>query len=99
MKIAINGAGIAGPTLAYWLYRYGHEPVLIERASSLRSGGYIIDFWGPGYEVASMMGILPHFTHLDTRSSKCVSSVATDGSEVDFPPIQYDERSRDALSA
>lgn len=59
MKIAINGAGIAGPTLAYWLHRYGHEPVLIERMPLLRSGGYIIDFWGPGYEVASMMGILP----------------------------------------
>ena len=30
MKIAINGAGIAGPALAYWLLRHGHEPVLIK---------------------------------------------------------------------
>lgn len=31
MKIAIVGAGISGPTLAYWLSHYGHEPTLIER--------------------------------------------------------------------
>ena len=32
LKIAINGAGIAGPALAYWLDRSGHEPTLIEKA-------------------------------------------------------------------
>lgn len=59
MKIAINGAGIAGPTLAYWLHRFGHEPTLIERAPQLRSGGYVIDFWGVGYDIAEKMGLLP----------------------------------------
>jgi len=29
MKIAINGAGIAGPTLAYWLREAGHDVLLI----------------------------------------------------------------------
>jgi 2-polyprenyl-6-methoxyphenol hydroxylase-like FAD-dependent oxidoreductase len=55
----ICGAGIAGPTLAYWLAEYGLEPTLIERSSSLRAGGYIIDFWGLGYDVAERMGLLP----------------------------------------
>jgi 2-polyprenyl-6-methoxyphenol hydroxylase-like FAD-dependent oxidoreductase len=59
MKVAINGAGIAGSTLAYWLHRLGHEPVLIEQSPRPRSGGYIIDFWGVGYDVATMMGIVP----------------------------------------
>ena len=58
MRIAINGAGVAGPTLAYWLLRDGHEPVLIEKAPELRTGGYVIDFWGVGYTVAERMGIL-----------------------------------------
>lgn len=58
MKIAISGAGVAGPTLAYWLLRIGHEPVLIEAAPALRTGGYVIDFWGVGYTVAERMGIL-----------------------------------------
>ena len=59
MKIAINGAGVAGPTLAYWLHRCGHEPTLIEKAPHLRTGGYVIDFWGVGYTMAERMGILP----------------------------------------
>lgn len=57
MKIAIVGAGIAGPTLAYWLSRYGHEATLIEKAPRLRTGGYVVDFWGGGYTVAERMGL------------------------------------------
>ena len=58
MRIAIQGAGVAGPTLAWWLRRYGHDPVLLEKAPSLRTGGYVIDFWGVGYDIAEKMGIL-----------------------------------------
>ena len=57
MKIAICGAGVAGPTLAFWLQRFGHVPTLIEAAPSLRTGGYMIDFWGVGYDVAERMGL------------------------------------------
>lgn len=59
MKVAISGAGVAGPTLAYWLMRHGHSPTLIEAAPTLRAGGYMIDFWGVGYDVAERMDILP----------------------------------------
>lgn len=59
MRVAICGAGIAGPTLAYWLQRGGHQPTLIEKAPHLRQGGYLIDFWGVGYEVAQRMGLEP----------------------------------------
>lgn len=59
MKIAINGCGVAGPTLAWWLKKYGHDPMLFEKASGLREGGYVIDFWGTGYDIADKMGVLP----------------------------------------
>ncbi|MCP5083774.1 MAG: FAD-binding domain [Alphaproteobacteria bacterium] len=59
MKIAINGCGIAGPTLAWWLHKYGHEPVIFDKAPSLRRGGYVIDFWGSGYNIAEKMGLFP----------------------------------------
>ena len=59
MRVAINGVGIAGPTLAYWLRRWGHEPVLFEKAPAPRADGYLIDFWGLGYEIAERMGIVP----------------------------------------
>ncbi len=59
MRIVINGIGIAGPTLAYWLLKTGHDVVLVEKAPSVRTGGYIIDFWGIGYDVAEKMGLIP----------------------------------------
>src|SRR6516225_6045178 len=52
MTIIINGAGIAGPTLAYWLRKAGHEVVLVEVAPQLRTGGYVIDFGLVGYDIA-----------------------------------------------
>lgn len=59
MRIMIVGAGIAGPTLAYWLARAGHEPTLVERAPRQREGGYLVDFWGAGYDVAEQMDLVP----------------------------------------
>lgn len=59
MKICISGAGIAGPALAHWLLKRGHEPTLVEVAPQFRRGGYIIDFWGKGYELVERMGLLP----------------------------------------
>lgn len=57
--VLISGAGIAGPTLAFWLRAGGYAPTLVERAPALRSGGYVIDFWGLGYDIAEQMGLLP----------------------------------------
>lgn len=53
----ISGLGIAGPTLAFWLKAGGFEPTLIEHAPQLRTGGYVIDFWGLGYDIAERMGL------------------------------------------
>jgi 2-polyprenyl-6-methoxyphenol hydroxylase-like FAD-dependent oxidoreductase len=55
--VLISGAGIGGPTLAFWLQAAGFEPTLIEHAAVLRTGGYVIDFWGLGYEIAERMGL------------------------------------------
>ena len=59
MRVLVSGAGIAGPTLAYWLSRYGLKPTIVEKAPQLRTGGYIIDFWGLGFDIADRMGLLP----------------------------------------
>jgi 2-polyprenyl-6-methoxyphenol hydroxylase-like FAD-dependent oxidoreductase len=55
--VLISGLGIAGPTLAFWLKAYGFQPALVEHAPAPRSGGYVIDFWGLGYDVAERMGL------------------------------------------
>jgi 2-polyprenyl-6-methoxyphenol hydroxylase-like FAD-dependent oxidoreductase len=78
MKIAISGAGVAGPALAYWLHRTGHEPTLIERAPQFRTGGYVIDFWGVGYLVAERMGIGPVIRNAGYQV-QAIESVASDG--------------------
>jgi len=59
MRVLISGAGIAGPTLAYWLAHYGFKPTIVESSPRLRTGGYVIDFWGAGYDIAERMGLLP----------------------------------------
>ena len=59
MKILISGAGIAGPAFAYWLAHFGFEPTIVEKSPQLRTGGYIIDFWGAGYDIADRMGLIP----------------------------------------
>jgi 2-polyprenyl-6-methoxyphenol hydroxylase-like FAD-dependent oxidoreductase len=55
--VLISGIGIAGPTLAFWLRRAGFTPTLVEQAPSLRAGGYVIDFWGLGFDIAERMGL------------------------------------------
>ncbi|WP_158088626.1 FAD-dependent oxidoreductase [Thermoactinospora rubra] len=57
MRVLICGAGIAGLTLAWHLERAGWEVELVERAPAFREGGYMIDFYGAGYEIARRMGI------------------------------------------
>lgn len=59
MDVLISGAGIAGPNLAWWLAANGHEVTIVEKAPSFRTGGYIIDFWGKGYDLAERIGLMP----------------------------------------
>ncbi|MDQ7907620.1 FAD-dependent oxidoreductase [Phytohabitans sp. ZYX-F-186] len=67
MKAIICGAGIAGLTLAWWLKRDGWDVVLVERDDGPRAGGYMIDLFGSGYDVAEMMGLLPALRTAHTR--------------------------------
>lgn len=55
--VLISGASIAGPTLAYWLKRYGFTPTVVERSSALRRGGFPIDVRNEAVEIAERMGI------------------------------------------
>jgi 2-polyprenyl-6-methoxyphenol hydroxylase-like FAD-dependent oxidoreductase len=57
-SVLISGVGVAGPALAHWLLHHGFRPTLVERSPQLRRGGYVIDFWGLGYELMERMGLL-----------------------------------------
>lgn len=68
-KILISGAGVGGLTLAYFLKQKGFEPIIIEKTSSLRDGGYMIDFFSSGISVAEKMGIIDQLKEKDHSSN------------------------------
>ncbi len=57
-RILISGGGIAGLTLAIELKQSGFDPLLIEREPGLRREGYMMDFFGTGWDVAERMGLV-----------------------------------------
>ncbi|PNG95940.1 FAD-dependent monooxygenase [Streptomyces malaysiensis] len=80
-KVLISGASISGPALAYWLSRSGCAVTVVEKARTLRDGGYPIDIRGTAIEVVRRMGILPRLrdAHIDSRRCTFLNA---DGSEL-----------------
>jgi 2-polyprenyl-6-methoxyphenol hydroxylase-like FAD-dependent oxidoreductase len=68
--VLISGASVAGPTLAFWLHRFGWRPVVVERSPALRRGwgGHAVDLFGPAVDIAEQMGILPEILQARTRT-------------------------------
>jgi 2-polyprenyl-6-methoxyphenol hydroxylase-like FAD-dependent oxidoreductase len=56
-SMLISGAGIAGPSLAYWLGRAGIQATIVEHAREFRARGYVIDFMDPGFAIHERMGL------------------------------------------
>jgi 2-polyprenyl-6-methoxyphenol hydroxylase-like FAD-dependent oxidoreductase len=59
MRALISGGGIAGLTLGILLKEAGFEPLVVEREPKLRTEGYMMDFFGSGWDVAERMGLVP----------------------------------------
>lgn len=59
MKVVVCGAGIAGLATAERMSSLGAEVVLLERAPGPRAHGYLIDFFGAGFDAAEAIGVLP----------------------------------------
>jgi len=80
-KVLVTGASIAGPTVAYWLNRYGFDVTVVEKAPTIRTGGYPIDVRGPALEVVRRMGLLPRIREAEVDTNRAVFLNA-DGSEL-----------------
>ncbi|MDE7548795.1 FAD-dependent monooxygenase [Acetobacter fabarum] len=87
-RVLISGASIAGPALAFWLGRYGFNVTVVERAATIRTGGYPIDVRGTALDVVERMGLLPQIraAHINTR---LMTFVDGDGHEIGAVPV-YD---------
>ncbi|WP_410586887.1 FAD-dependent monooxygenase [Amycolatopsis sp. lyj-23] len=70
--VLISGAGVAGPTLAYWLGRAGFRPTVVERAAGLRSSGSPVDVRGPAARVAERMGVTAKLREASTSAEALI---------------------------
>ncbi|WP_331990532.1 FAD-dependent monooxygenase [Chitinimonas sp.] len=66
-RILICGAGIAGPTLGFWLHQYGYSVVIAEKAKAIRDGGQNVDIKGPGQDVIRRMGLAEQILAKNTQ--------------------------------
>ena len=55
--VLISGGGIAGLTLGILLKERGWNPLVVEREPSPSRDGYMMDFFGTGWDVAERMGL------------------------------------------
>jgi 2-polyprenyl-6-methoxyphenol hydroxylase-like FAD-dependent oxidoreductase len=53
----------------------GFEPTLVERATTLRVGAYVIDFWGLGYDLAERMGLLDEISRQTSTTLQMIMAV------------------------
>lgn len=72
MKVLICGAGITGLALAQSLAAHDIDVVVVDKAPGPRPQGYMLDFFGPGYDAVEAMGVLPRIQergyHVDSFS-------------------------------
>ncbi|WP_306355685.1 MULTISPECIES: FAD-dependent oxidoreductase [unclassified Nocardia] len=64
-RVLVVGAGIAGLAAALRFHRDGWEVLVVERAPARRSGGYLVNLHGPGYDAAERMGLVSALAQRD----------------------------------
>lgn len=84
--VLINGAGIAGPALAFWLSRKGYRVIVLEIAPGIRPGGQTVDLRGSGGDVVERMGLLDQMK-ARALEQKGAAWVRSDGSRRAQMPV------------
>jgi 2-polyprenyl-6-methoxyphenol hydroxylase-like FAD-dependent oxidoreductase len=92
--VLIAGAGVAGPTLAYWLERHGMEPTVVERAAQLRLGGQNVDVRGAGRVVAARSGFEEAVRAAGTGERGLAFVDSCGAVRAQFPATRRDEAGR-----
>jgi 2-polyprenyl-6-methoxyphenol hydroxylase-like FAD-dependent oxidoreductase len=89
-RVLISGASIAGPTVAYWLARFGFQPTVVERAPGLRTGGNGVDLRDQALTVAERMGLLDSIGARtnDIRGIRFLNSAGRLAATFEFAKIQ-----------
>ncbi|MET0453924.1 MAG: FAD-dependent monooxygenase [Mycobacterium sp.] len=85
--VLISGAGVAGPTLAFWLTKNGYHVVVVELAPGIRPGGQTVDLRGAGATVVERMGLLDVMKHRSLHQNG-IAWVKSDGSRRAEMPVE-----------
>lgn len=97
MKVLICGAGIAGLTLAMCLDRTANKVVVVERARARRDEGYMIDFFGSGFDACDKLGLLSDLQriHYPVESLTSVNAEGNERYSLPYPMLRrriFDDR-------
>ena len=88
--VLISGAGIAGPSLAFWLSKNGYRVIVVEIADGIRPGGQTVDLRGAGGDVVERMGLMAQMRG-HALEQHGVAWVASDGSRrAEMPVTAFD---------
>lgn len=72
MRVLISGAGIAGPTLAHFLWCAGAQVTLVEKATQMLAQGQNIDVHGTALHIVHKMGLVEELRkHNTTEKGTC----------------------------
>lgn len=85
-SVLISGAGVAGPTLAYWLAHHGIRATVVERAQGVRSSGNPVDVRGPALPVAEGMGLMAGLRAAATQATG-MRVIDADGRQIVRVPL------------
>ena len=86
LNVLISGAGIAGPTLAFFLAKTGARITIVEKAKALLPHGQNIDIQGSALTVISKMGLMDKIRAANT-TEKGTQFIDPDGKPFAFIPV------------
>lgn len=89
MHVLISGAGIAGPTLAWYLAKAGARVTVVEKAQSMLAQGQNIDLAGSAVTVMKKMGALDEIRRMNT-TEKGTRLIGPDGRPFASFPVKQD---------
>lgn len=99
MHALICGAGIAGLTLATRLRHHGWDVLVVDHAPGPRDEGYMLDFFGPGLEAVTAMGIVPRLHELayDTQEFRYIDGDG--GKHVGVAYARFEKAARGGIAS
>ncbi len=64
-KVLISGAGVSGLACGLWLAKAGFKPTIVEKASSIRAGGYLVSLSESAYHYAEKLELIDELKDFD----------------------------------